>query len=717
MDKLIKWMQDIMQMMESTINLMDVMDVLKIFGLIVLLVYMITSFRIRINKKSSNLINTFLGNRKYIKGLFVEVNETKELLRYFINGPFWKFRVVKDYNSLFDDEYGVLFKGLFQNNNVKSKLKSYFTIRRIYDELTNTLEFLKKVKKREIYVSENDKNAAIVLEINSRSYIEKIEKLKLRIEFLINDYVILKGTAGNGKTNLLCNIAEYLIKTKKVCIFINAKDITGNVPAYFYDWISVNPWKYNKFYWYVEALIYKFLFQKIYVIIDAVNENDSEDFYRTFPDFLNNILKFKSVKILLTCRSEYFDLKYKGYLVEAIEQNNVPYCYDIINDEYSSVAKDRLFEVYRNEFNFQGDISFEVKEKLYSQLLLMRIFFEVYKNSNESINTLNKYSIFQNYIKTIIGENKEYCSTFLNSIVEKMYLSQDYRFVVLPVSEVADMKGFIDESIVLTRKLVVHPSTIREEEKEEISFVFDEMRDYCVAKYVLNILSDENDNPMEEKIIDYLDNLTALNSVCQEGVINYIYYYYHKEGIYSFCEKILYRYIQPHDEALDDYTGTPKGTLNSWGLRLIFENDGVLQQYEKSYLKYIVCDNPGNELARLFAFLIKQELTNGCYNLDLYLEILCSIHNKKQFVKILGSTLKGWYYDRVLESDFVEIDMELSGKNIEGCKRFRRFVFLYLCCFDWNEKESVKSYFSKRLDKTDIANFVKEKIFFEDEDE
>ena len=80
------------------------------------------------------------------------------------------------------------------------------------------------------------------------------------------------------------------------------------------------------------------------------------------------------------------------------------YCYDIMSETYSSVAKERMYRNYRSAFNFTGEVSQEAKDKLFQQLLLMRMFFEVHRDSKANIISLNKYEIFQKYIEVITGK-------------------------------------------------------------------------------------------------------------------------------------------------------------------------------------------------------------------------------------------------------------------------------------------------------------------------
>lgn len=685
---------------------------------LVLFVFLFT-FKKRTENVSKNIINTLEKNGKYIKGVFVELNDTKELLRYFMHGGRWKKRIIADYNNLFDDKNGRTLKEIYKNYGVAFKISKTASIKKVYEEINSTLELMRKIRKRECEAPENYKDTAMLFEVFGYRYIEKLEKLQTRTEFAKNKYIILTGSAGNGKTNLLCNLVETMIKNKKICVFYNVKDINQNMCVYFENSLMPCKNKYFKVYWSIQHFLCVLLNRSMYIVIDAINESRSWEFLESLSDFINKILKYRKVKIIVSCRSEYFDLKYKNILVDGVDE--VVYCYDIMKEEYSYVAKKKMYENYKKTFNYSGELSEVEKEKLYNQLLLMRMFFEVHKNSDLNVNSLNKYEIFQLYIDTVFEKNKLECEVFLNKIVAHMYSNNKYSAIMLSEivkeSEITGtIKDFMDETILVSRKLVLHENSIIERYDEEIYFVFDELRDYCVAKYSLNNFIDKDERIDAQKLIAYIDKLVETNAVCTEGVINYIYWFYKDQGNADMCEMILNRFMKPHDNALEAYRMNKENGLNSWGLKVILDGDGDLEIYEKEYLKYIITDNPGHELARLFLFLINQEMINGKYNLELFLEFLYDIHIYDEFCSVLKETVSYWNRDGISHSDFVEIDKKLQYKNIEGCKRFRSYLFLYLEFLSWEGKEEIQEYFELYCNKQDIIHNLKGRIYFETED-
>ena len=62
--------------------------------------------------------------------------------------------------------------------------------------------------------------------IYHRTYaLKQCERL---IDLITAKNLIVVGSAGNGKTNLLCRLSEVLTKTKVPCLLINARDINTN---------------------------------------------------------------------------------------------------------------------------------------------------------------------------------------------------------------------------------------------------------------------------------------------------------------------------------------------------------------------------------------------------------------------------------------------------------------------------------------------------------
>ena len=67
-------------------------------------------FRKKTHMVTKNTITELKRNKKYIPKLFVELNEGKETLRYFIYGTKWKKRIIEEFNNIYDNTYGDILK-------------------------------------------------------------------------------------------------------------------------------------------------------------------------------------------------------------------------------------------------------------------------------------------------------------------------------------------------------------------------------------------------------------------------------------------------------------------------------------------------------------------------------------------------------------------------------------------------------------------------------
>ena len=80
---------------------------------------MLFSFEKKQNIVAQKQIEFFKNNKKYLEKIYIELDNTKEVLRYFIYGNKWKQRLISIYNSLFDNPDGDIFKENIKDKNIK----------------------------------------------------------------------------------------------------------------------------------------------------------------------------------------------------------------------------------------------------------------------------------------------------------------------------------------------------------------------------------------------------------------------------------------------------------------------------------------------------------------------------------------------------------------------------------------------------------------------
>ena len=78
----------------------------------------IQRIRKKANKYTDEQIKKLIHDGKYIPGIFVELNNSKEVLRYFVYGKKWRKRLIKNFNYVYDNSYGEILKKACDNQNV-----------------------------------------------------------------------------------------------------------------------------------------------------------------------------------------------------------------------------------------------------------------------------------------------------------------------------------------------------------------------------------------------------------------------------------------------------------------------------------------------------------------------------------------------------------------------------------------------------------------------
>lgn len=495
------------------------------------------SIRKKANKYTGEQVKKLIQDGKYIPGVFVELNNSKEVLRYFVYGKKWRKRLIKNFNYVYDNSYGEILKKACDNQNVCFRLNRMASTKKILETVNSAYEFHNNFRNSGIEFKQDYKESQILFEIIQYPYNEILGSLLKYSKVANGKYLILTGSAGNGKTNLLCSISELLVNLKQTTIFLNAREIEGDILDFIFDELGLPDLykKHKEIYLYLVNLLLTVQNKFLFIIVDAINENDSDGFGNQISAFINKIADYSRAKIVVSCRNEYYKERFRKYLVEKV---NIPvFEFDLKEQHYTSTAINRIIKTYSNHFNYSGNISLAVKSVLSEQLLLLRIFFEVNKDSNADVYSIRKHEIFAQYIEKLKQNNREYLETVLDTVTDFMIHSDNYDEISITDLEKTgitsgDIRKTVNSGILLSKKLVFHEGTIARNEKEVVYFVFDEMRDYCLARQILlNNISAYNVDG--ESVIEKLKQLKATGASCTEGVIHYCYVFFKTDELVS----------------------------------------------------------------------------------------------------------------------------------------------------------------------------------------
>ena len=179
----------------------------------------------RTHKVTNNTILELKQNKKYIPKVFVELNEGKEVLRYFIFGKKWKKRIIKAFNLVYRNSHGDILKKAANEKGRVFRLNSFDSFSSILSAIQDKQKLHNSLKQIKYEFEADYLKSQALFEICFFPYEEALNKLEKYVQSAMSRYLILTGSAGNGKTNLLCSISELIMKLKQAVVFITAKVI------------------------------------------------------------------------------------------------------------------------------------------------------------------------------------------------------------------------------------------------------------------------------------------------------------------------------------------------------------------------------------------------------------------------------------------------------------------------------------------------------------
>lgn len=671
--------------------------IIIIFSIFVL-VSALFSIRKRVNRYTKGQIKRLIKNGKYIPGIFVELNESKEVLRYFVYNKKWKKRLVKNFNFVYDNVYGNILKDACNDRVACFHLSKTTSLENIESSVSSALDLHNRLSKGKVAFRPDYEQSRYLFEIIYMPYTDVLEDLQKYSKAAKEKYLVLTGSAGNGKTNLLCSISELLIKLKEAVIFLNSRDIEGDVLEFLFNELEL-PELYKKhinLYLCMVNLLLAIRHKHLFIIVDAINENDEEEFANRISEFCNKVFRYSRVRVILSCRNEYYKERFRECLIEKVD--TPAYEFDLKEQHYTTAALNRIIKAYSEYFNYTGIIYPPVQNVLSKQLLLLRIFFEVYKDSSTDVFSIRKHEIFAQYIETVKRDTGNQIENLLDTLADAMLDKENFDEISLSELEKGGInynmvKEATDSNILISKKMVSHEGTIARNEMEVVYFVFDEMRDYYLARYILlKNLSPESIDGMA--ILEKVKKLNEAGASCAEGIIHYIYIFFRTDTVVArlglsetLCNEILdiYRISEEH-EPQSDWQINHREEFQNLGLRIILTSGIPLADFEIFYIQDCLRKDPREDGGTLFDIMLEGTIYVGLYDLDTYLDVLFGLEAEDAILNAFREVIAQNTFDRGFEpEDFITYHRKLATQKPAGALQIQKVAELFLCCFQLND--------------------------------
>lgn len=478
-------------------------------------------------------INKNISSGKYLPNVFLENRSIKQYLRDFV-APYPFAKLVLERCDMIDT--------YCTNRNRKFRHEDSFVF-----DVTDFKSFVSEeemgtfyngAKLLENYLVEKNKE---LFSGRDNYYQESIKYSNLisHMQHISSKLLLIAASAGQGKTNQICDLVyNVLLKRRIPFVYLNgyeidANDIFSTFASYMLPGTNMSFDEVIK-----NAVTYcKYRRNPIILIIDGLNENPMPDvFSRNLAIFMEKVLQYDCVKVIMTCRSEYykefftdFDVAFKERMLKM----------ENLNEHHNKDEQRHLIQSYLQYFNIHAVFSEHVKESLCNDLLMLRIFCEANKNKSLGhVHSINKEAVFAEYyeimkhklINKVFNEEHyrleaNHVDNFVINIVQ--YMIEKNTVFNVPLShlqkhlaeqEKSIFNRFLDENILL-RKDLTPEGKGPFSRNEVVNFTYDSFRDYLISTYLLDVVEPKDYSKFKTLVKKY----TRTGHQLREGLTPFLF--------------------------------------------------------------------------------------------------------------------------------------------------------------------------------------------------
>ncbi len=654
-------------------------------------------------------ISKQIHSGKYIPDTFIETNELKDHLRYF-SSPYFFYQKVLDEIQCLDFRHLNRMRRLNNEKNFDYNVTDLGVDISSYSfkdfiGLINALSSYLTVKQTELKNTGGNLSYSFTLKID-----ERIEDLS----FISSKCLVITDNAGQGKTNLLCDLAQnVLLKRAIPAIFltgyeINAIDIK---PSFAKQIFLKSDYTFKDLLKVIEEISHKNK-SCFVILIDGLNENSNPmEFSRNLELFISELVQYPFVKIILTCRTEYFKNNFSNILLSDFKDKIIEV--NRLNNKLNEIQKKRLYNVYCRHFNLQiGNISEAIYKQLVDNFLLLRIFSESYHGQQlPSVNHIYKDELFEKYYELICNEiNKRLTQNdelkrkgsfdirkFLQKIIE--YMIGKAQFSNIPLDVILQNEPyyndlyirFLDENILVRKDLKIDSSTLFGD-TEVVNFTFDEFRDYLISSYLFSKVYKDSKSDFKK----FVENNLTESSAISEGCSTFLF---------SLERKM-------HDDYLSDFIKKQRWYEKTFFYCIFNIRDSEVNAADKSLLIKLFKTDAH------FSHDITLELAYQRYDVEAYpnlnIRFLFELFNEltaDEFDRLVYSIYSKNGYDRndYLNRLVKQLETILNEKDFEKTKGYHNIFeyLLYLIPLSWDVKGLYAKYWGKYHNRKHFENISK----------
>lgn len=359
------------------------------------------------------------------------------------------------------------------------------------------------------------------------------------LDYVAGKLLLITSAAGQGKTNLVCDLVDKVLLTRHIpFIYLNGYEIKpDDIGRSFADMML--PGTGMSFDNAIKevATYCKYKRCPIIFIIDGLNENPQPDVFASHLEvFLDLVLQYDCVKVLMTCRTEYYKERFAS--LEASFKDRMLKI-EGLNEHFRDEEKQKLLRNYFAYFKIKANINRHVEDALCDDLLLLRIFSEANQGKSLGhVHSIKREELFEEYYELMTNKliekvqneqhyqlEKSSIAAFMENMVNYMIGSDSFFNVPLPQllkniakEEEEIFKRFLDENILLRKDLTPNAKGAFSHQ-EVVNFTYDSFRDYIISAYLSDSILPGNLPEYERLVKQY----TASGHQLREGISPFLF--------------------------------------------------------------------------------------------------------------------------------------------------------------------------------------------------
>lgn len=644
---------------------------------------------------SNDKIETEKNTKKYIPSVFTESTKTKDQARFFSH-PLFFYRKIED--KLLSINYELLnkFLSMMDVEQLSSEIHTYIgesspsSIIDISLYLISLKELIvtekekisdynpwgKKEPRPDFKVPAGKEAIKTLLKYQMESLCYGIDKkyddIFELIKLCLSKIFLVTSMAGQGKTNFVCDLIENQFKLFDIpSIFIPARELN----SYATSTLLFSHLIKNRYLSTIDNLYELFEFfdqtakeinKPFIIVIDGINEvKDLDRFNLEICEFLDAISQFDFVKVIITCRSEFFEQRYSDILNQPFSQHI--YHVSDLKADMSEGNLERILCSYLNYFNITANLSIRATDFLKDDLLLLRIFCELNQNKKiGNVDEIFKDQLYEEYLIVRIEGfdttlKKHVLPTFY-AIADEMISNDQYTGLVIEnfnTDQAKIIEQLVFEDVILRRELP--EKTLETAGGEAIGFTYDELRDFIISHYLVNKLSIDD----FDKFTEFFSRLPSLQ--VNEGVFKYLYILSkkeNKESILAMCEAVT---------SFDEHYSTIL-----WSLPPEYQSEDDIIKVTA----ILSANEEKNAVSNIALFLYQRKDKNEFLNIEILVKHINSLDDSE--------------YDKFFETIF----SDRYFNKIDLQKRIDKFIERWLESLRNDENKSHNEYFKFWLQVT-----------------